>query len=77
MSATTQVLCDYIRELQEDRRRLNKQLSDQADVKTAPYDVLKALHDASNMLGWDIKYKITDPAHKAVEFIEQLVEGAK
>lgn len=77
MSATTQVLCDYIRELQEDRRRLNKQLSAKEEVPFVPYDVFKALHDASNVLGLDVRYQITDPVCKAVEFINHLVERAK
>lgn len=77
MSVTTQVLCEYIRELREDRRRLNKQLSADGYKPDAPYDVLKALHDASNVLGLDTKYQITDPTYKAVEFINRLTERAK
>ena len=77
MSATTQVLCDYIYELQEDRRRLNKQLADKEDVSVDHQDVLKALHDASNVLGLDIRYQIADPAFVAVQFINRLVERAK
>lgn len=81
MSATTTitrtVICTQIDNLPQSRRVRHSDDYWPIRTREGSADILHALHNASKLLDSDIKYQMTDPAHKAVQFINHLLERAK
>lgn len=74
MSPTNEVLIRYIDRLEDDIRILNRRVQELTPNGSVSADIKKALHDASNIAGMSVKYKITDSDSVAVEWLSEAAE---
>jgi len=74
MSPVSEVLIRYIDRLEAEVKSLNRRVQGLTPNGSVDPDIKKALHDASNIAGMSVKYKITDPDDRAVSWI---MEAAK
>ena len=72
MTAVNEVLSRYIDRLEDDIKKLRNELSAYRATPCGA-DIKKALHDASNVIGMEPSYKISDPDVAAVKWIQELV----
>ena len=71
MSEVNRVLVEYIDLLKEENRKLRRENSELKPIADQPFDIKKAIHDASNVLG-NLKYSITDPDSMAVAWVNDV-----
>jgi len=73
MSAVNEALVRYIDRLEEENRALARRVQELTPKGTVSSDIKKALHDASNLVGAKITYKITDSDEMAVKWVQEAV----